>query len=125
MRERERERASTLDGAVLDELRALGREICSDVVGEVIEAFATSAPALVEDLRRRAAACDLEGARRAAHTLKSSSLQVGAQRLSGLARQAEAEAQEGRGGRLAHLTGQISDELSAVIAALRRTAKGT
>ncbi len=81
-----------LDPLVLRELEALGADLGEDVLGEVIAAFERTAPALVAELSRAWWAGDRSAMARAAHTLRSASLQVGATRLNELARAIESEA---------------------------------
>jgi HPt (histidine-containing phosphotransfer) domain-containing protein len=64
-------------------------------VAEILASFLEEAPTVLEQLRQAAAAKDLEGARRAAHTLKSTSAQFGAMALSEKCKEAEFAAKAG------------------------------
>jgi CheY-like chemotaxis protein len=67
-----------------------------DFIGEVIEVFNEDAPKLLLDMQQALAANDAELFRRAAHSLKSNSAQIGAVKLSELARGLEMIGKEGR-----------------------------
>jgi CheY-like chemotaxis protein/HPt (histidine-containing phosphotransfer) domain-containing protein len=85
-----------LDPSALDAIRALNPERAELLVARVVEAFLRSAPEQLAELVRAAAARDAEALRRAAHSLKSSSANLGAMRLAALAREIEARAREQR-----------------------------
>ena len=80
-----------LDQSVLDELF----EIAGDETGAIIAMFLDETPKLVEQLQQAAAAADNERIREIAHSLKSSSGNVGAQALSDAARRIEHAARTG------------------------------
>lgn len=111
-----------LDAAVLEELRALGRQLEQDVLSDVVEAYRKLAPELAAEMSRAAAAADFERLRKAAHTLKGGSAQMGVRRVTSLARALEAEAREARGERLAELLAGLADELARADAELLRAA---
>jgi len=72
-----------LDNAVLDALReSIGDD--REFLAELIDTFVEDAPGQLESLRGSAASGDADGARRAAHTLKGSSLTFGAKELASL-----------------------------------------
>lgn len=84
---------------VIDQ-RAITRLL--DVVGgdpeflqEMIEEFDTTAPELVESMRRAAAEDDLDRLRISAHTLKSNSREFGASALSSLCERLEHACRDG------------------------------
>jgi CheY-like chemotaxis protein/HPt (histidine-containing phosphotransfer) domain-containing protein len=107
-----------LEPGALAELRELGCAGASDVVTRVVEAYLRSAPELLRALEDAERAADTAGVARAAHTLKSSSAQVGAARLALLAKELEAL---GRGGSLEGVAERIRAaraELDAVQEAL-------
>jgi HPt (histidine-containing phosphotransfer) domain-containing protein len=62
---------------------------------ELVETYLADSPDLFSELRTAVAADEAAGARRAAHTLKSTSASFGAQRLSGMCREIEAAAAAG------------------------------
>jgi PAS domain S-box-containing protein len=81
-----------IDIGVLDRLRqALGEAGTSELIGT----FLREAPQLLAALRSAAEQGDIEGVRRAAHTLKPNAATFGAAELSEVARALEREAQEG------------------------------
>ncbi len=74
-----------LDQTMLEELR----EIAGDETTRIITIFLEDAPRLIGTLERAAAIPDLDAMRDAAHTLKSSSANVGAMALSAAAKRVE------------------------------------
>ena len=71
-----------LDLPTLRDLRAMIGDDDDAFLGGLVADYATDAATLVAEITRALAAADLDGARRAAHTLKSSSGMIGARRLS-------------------------------------------
>ena len=89
-----------------------------EFVDELVDTFLDDAGTQVEALRAAAAAGDDEAAVRPAHSLKSSSTNVGATRLADLTRAIETD---GRGGAVPDLAARVGDvetELEAVREAL-------
>jgi signal transduction histidine kinase/CheY-like chemotaxis protein len=74
-----------LDHSMLDELQ----EIAGDETARIIALFLEDAPRLITQLENAAALPDLDAMRDAAHTLKSSSANVGAMALSTAAKRVE------------------------------------
>ncbi|MFT3669624.1 MAG: ATP-binding protein [Pseudoxanthomonas sp.] len=74
-----------LDQTMLEELR----EIAGDETARIITVFLEDAPRLIATLEKAAATPDLDAMRDAAHTLKSSSANVGAMALSAAAKRVE------------------------------------
>ncbi len=74
-----------LDQTMLEELR----EIAGDETARIITVFLEDAPRLISTLEKAAAVPDLDAMRDAAHTLKSSSANVGAMALSAAAKRVE------------------------------------
>jgi len=74
-----------LDQSLLEELR----EIAGDETARIIGLFLEDAPRLISALEKGAAIPDLDAMRDAAHTLKSSSANVGAMALSAAAKRVE------------------------------------
>ena len=74
-----------LDHSMLDELR----EIAGDETARIIALFLEDAPRLIAQLENAALVPDLDAMRDAAHTLKSSSANVGAMALSTAAKRVE------------------------------------
>jgi HPt (histidine-containing phosphotransfer) domain-containing protein len=101
--------APILNERVLDELRASVEGDRAFVV-DLVEAFLADAEVHVADVSAAIAAGDLDALVRPAHTLKSSSATVGAERLAGLSRALELA---GRSGTSAEATPAHADELRA------------
>ena len=91
-----REREPVVDTRVLDQLRELDPAGGSDLIREVVLAFLDTAGDTVGQVQHAVAANDAENLRLAAHCLKSSAANVGAQALSDLFRQLEVHGREGR-----------------------------
>ncbi|HYZ91005.1 MAG TPA: response regulator, partial [Actinomycetota bacterium] len=83
----------SFDDAALQSLRELGGD---DFLAEVIDTFLGDAPALLETLRRSLDEKDAEELRRAAHSLKSNSATLGAERFAELCRDLEQCAKNGQ-----------------------------
>ncbi len=114
--------AASLDASAVESLRDLGGE---EFMAEVIDAFLTDAPTLVETLRTTYEQGDTEGLRRTAHTLKSNGQTFGARRFSELCRELEERAKSGELDGIAGLLDRIEREYAALeetLAALRPTA---
>lgn len=79
----------TLDAQTLDGLRALQLPGQPSLVLRVLDMFEKSSAKLISELESHLADGDLESATRAAHTLKSSSGNVGATALAEAARACE------------------------------------
>ena len=114
-----------LDEAVLGELSASVQGDRAFVV-ELINAYLTDGPAQVDAIEAAVAADDASALVRPAHTLKSSSATVGAQRLAAASRELE---MAGRSGSLlatsSATVASLRAEWEAVVAALREwIAKG-
>jgi signal transduction histidine kinase/CheY-like chemotaxis protein len=107
--------APVLDLGVLDELRSmLGNE-----VDRLIEVFLDDSPRLIAALEMGAAASDYEMLRNAAHTLKSSSANLGAVSLSAAAKKVETGARNKSLERPAVAVALISHEFDRTRQALR------
>ncbi|TXH64827.1 MAG: sensor histidine kinase [Lysobacteraceae bacterium] len=105
----------TLDQSVLDELRGmLGRE-----VDRLIEVFLDDSPRLIAALESAALGPDLEMLRNAAHTLKSSSANLGAMALSNAAKRVELGARAKSLERPAVAVALIANEFARARQALR------
>jgi HPt (histidine-containing phosphotransfer) domain-containing protein len=93
-------------------------------LGELVETYLADRPGLFDELRAAVAAHDAAAARRAAHTLKSTSASFGANDLAGRCRQIE---QAAAAGDLAGLEEQVTAAQAAyaeVVAALRAAVSG-
>lgn len=77
-----------MTGAMLDTAAyaELQDTMGADFAAELLETFLAEAPAMLADLRRAAAASDIDGFRRAAHSIKSNAGLFGATALADMAR---------------------------------------
>ena len=107
--------APVLDASVLDELRGiLGGE-----VDRLIEVFLDDTPTIIAALETAAVGPDMDGLRNAAHTLKSSSANLGAMSLSNAAKRVELAARMGTLERPAVAVAMIANEFARARQALR------
>jgi CheY-like chemotaxis protein len=107
--------AVVIDADVLDELRlALGAE-----VEQLINLFLDDTPMLIARLEAAALAPDLPMLREVAHSLKSSSANLGAMALSTAAKRVELGARMGTLDRPAVAVAMVSSEFARACAALR------
>jgi signal transduction histidine kinase/CheY-like chemotaxis protein/HPt (histidine-containing phosphotransfer) domain-containing protein len=105
----------TLDATVLGRLRELEQAGgAPNLLFRVVGTYLESSSELLETIRSAVAGGDAAALARAAHTLKSSSAQVGALRLSALCRDLEARGREGSIEGAAKLLAEVSDELETV-----------
>lgn len=92
-----------LDPAVLQGLKELGGDDDPGLFLELVDLFLQDAPKRMEDIRRGLEQDDVQLVERAAHTLKSSSANIGAITLSSLCKRMEEEARERRKAGLSEL----------------------
>src|SRR5262245_55622116 len=74
-------RLTSVDKSVIDELRGLSREDNATLLDELVELFIGGSPRRIAELRSAITRKDPEGLAKAAHSLKSSSAQMGASRM--------------------------------------------
>ena len=112
-----------LDRAALDNLLAL---VGGDqaLLGELIDSYLQDTPPLLAALRRSLGEGNADGVRQAAHPLKSTSRDFGANRLSELARELEAIGKAGKLEGAAALVAQVEAEYPGVKAALEGVRAG-
>ncbi len=103
---------------VLDKIRALEGSGASGLVSRLIELYLQGTPELIEQMKRARAADAFDALRTAAHTLKSSSANVGAVRLHDLCKDLETQARSGRIERGVEQVEQIEQEFALVRAIL-------
>jgi PAS domain S-box-containing protein len=112
--------APEIDRATIERLAA---SMGGAFVAELIDTFAQDARELITTLRAALAAHDVDGLRRAAHSLKSTSESLGAARLAALARELESAARagslEGGDGRIEALAEQY-ELVSRALGEIRR-----
>ena len=94
---------AALDPSVLQSLRDLEAAAEPGLLREILETFRSTATDKIEVMRLAAEEGDREALERAAHSLKGSCGMVGAQRMAERCRCVEAAAEQGTGGKKAHL----------------------
>jgi HPt (histidine-containing phosphotransfer) domain-containing protein len=100
------------------DLRALEAQGAADLLESVVDAYLASSTSLERALLDASRATDANGAARAAHTLKSSSAQVGADHLAGLCKEIESLARNHSMGGVPALVDAVTEELERVREAL-------
>ena len=95
---------SSIDQGVLAKIRVLESSGAIGLLARVIALYLQEAPLLIERMRRALEMHDGESLRTVAHSLKSSSANVGAMKLHGLCKELESWAQRGQ---IADTTGWI------------------
>ncbi len=108
-----------LDPAALDALAAATPNDPGSLVKKVIGLYLEHAPGLVTGIRRALEDGDCDAAREAAHSLKSSSANVGAMTLSSQCKALEMAAREGAVGEPDAVADEIDEEFAAVCGALQ------
>ena len=115
--------ADAVNARTLANLRRLQPDGGDDLLAELAEMFSTSAPELLAEIREGVMSDDAATVRRAAHTLKGSAANLGAERLATLAHElqqlGEAGAMEEAGAKAA----EAEEEFRRVEAALRRSTR--
>jgi len=106
-RDEQRENAPILDLDVIASLRELGGEDDPGLLLELVGLFLTDAPTYVSEIVTGFEGSDLARVQRASHTLKSSSANMGAMGLSGLARTIEGVAKTADMELLRELQGEL------------------
>lgn len=115
--------APILDLDVIAELRELGGDEEPSLVVELIGLFLRDAPTYMQEIVTGFEANDLERIQRASHTLKSSSANMGALELSGLARLIESTAKSGNLELLRELQaalGEVYEETAEALSGLQQ-----
>jgi CheY-like chemotaxis protein/HPt (histidine-containing phosphotransfer) domain-containing protein len=119
------EPAGALDASVLESLRALERPGAPSLVERVVTTYLDSSPSQLAEAREALGRGDHAVLRRVVHTLKSSSANVGAVRLSELCRGLEAGARDsmpdGAEARLAQIEleyGRVREDLQSLTRAV-------
>jgi signal transduction histidine kinase/CheY-like chemotaxis protein/HPt (histidine-containing phosphotransfer) domain-containing protein len=87
---REATRPDSIDHKVLGTLRSLRRGGTPNLLHKVLPLYLTSAPQLLDTMRDAVACCDALALQQAAHSLKSSSANVGALQLAAFCKEMEA-----------------------------------
>ena len=113
------ERAGALDMRIIQDLRELGGEDDPGLILELIGIFLEDAPQRMDEISRGLATGDLKLLERAAHTLKSSSANIGAVGLSKICKQMEESARNQSLDGVKHLFEASTRTLTDVERALR------
>ena len=111
-------REGLIDTAVHDMLRSLGADSGSDVLGQVVATYCGDAPRLVQQMGVAFAKGHIDAVGKLAHSLKSSSANVGATLLSASCASIEMACRDGQVDGLAELIGEATDLSEQVIVAL-------
>ncbi len=107
-----------LDQKALDNIRALQVAGAPDMLTQIIRIYLDDAPKLLQAIDQALADGDAHAAQKAAHSLKSSSANLGAMQLSGLCKDVEMSGRENALDRAPRLLEQIEAELAKVVSAL-------
>ena len=102
-----------LDPAVIDNIRALQQDSMPDILGELIQIYLSESEKLMQKLSQAVEQSDTDGIIKTAHTLKSSSGNMGAKTLTSLCSEIE-----NRGKRRA--TKRIKDDYNRIILEYQR-----
>ncbi|QQS55389.1 MAG: response regulator [Candidatus Competibacteraceae bacterium] len=87
--------SAALDAAVLENIRGMERNGSPGLMARLVDLYQRNTETLLEQLRGAAKVGEREGLRMVAHTLKSSSANVGAVRMQGLCKELETMARAG------------------------------
>ncbi|AOK14740.1 hybrid sensor histidine kinase/response regulator [Burkholderia cepacia] len=110
--------SNVIDRKALDALRALQRPGRPDILTRIIDQFVLDAPRLIGDMHAAVAAGNADALRLAAHTLKSSSANVGAHVLSARCKEIEQFARAAEVAAAADLVAGTNAEFERAQAAL-------
>jgi two-component system, sensor histidine kinase and response regulator len=110
-----------LDESALDAIRALDDDGGDSMLQEILAVYIASCPDLLAQMDEGLATGDADKVRMATHTLKSSSANLGAQRLADLCRRAETAARSGDLATVKELASGIAQAYKLSCEALTRT----
>ena len=108
-----------LDRTALDNILGLGKSGGAALLRRVIEIYLKNAPDLIAAMNNAVGTGDLAALGKAAHSLKSSSMNLGAARLAGICREIEAAARSNSPESAARLAAAVEAEYMRVKALLR------
>ena len=111
--------SGAIDPATIQGLRELGGEDEPGLLGELIDIFLEDAPERMKDITEGLATGDIGRVERGAHTLKSSSANIGALGLSDLCRRIVESSRSNQADRLPELCRASERSLSEAALALR------
>jgi HPt (histidine-containing phosphotransfer) domain-containing protein len=112
--------APVLDPAVINTLRQLSVPGEPDVLIEVLKLFLAEAPPRIERLRNAWGARNIQEVQRAAHSLKGSAGNIGAQRMYEVCKQLDEVRRSGRLQAADHLVDTLGAEFDKVEAEIHR-----
>jgi HPt (histidine-containing phosphotransfer) domain-containing protein len=110
---------AAVEAAIREKAKNWVAEYGRDFLIELIDVYLADAPKRLFELRRALETSDLDAFTRQAHTLKSSSAEVGAARLSGMAKEMESLGRAGRVEEMAKKLSELEEAYGHVQAALR------
>jgi len=106
--------ATALDQKILENIRGLQKDGEPSLMDKIITIYLQTTPKLLQDLREAVAASDAQAMRKAAHSLKSSSANVGAMKLSDIFKDVEVIGRTGSIQGAAALLKEIESEYQQV-----------
>ena len=112
-----------LDQSVIESLRQLTPPGEPDVLAQVLQLFLQEVPPRIDRLRNAWIARDIEEVHRAAHSLKGSAGNIGAQRLFAVCRQLDDRQQPADSAATAALVNALNVEFGKVEAEIHRLLK--
>lgn len=114
------EQAAELDRTALDAIRDLDAGGAANLLAQVVALYLGDAPALIARIRDGLQRGDADGVRTAAHTLRSSSANLGARQLARMCAALEAAARSGQLAAGLPTAEEVEQEFQAVFRALER-----
>ena len=114
---------ASLDHHVLDEIREMEGEGAGPILADIVSSFREASRSAAAGFERSLDNEDFEGVRKAAHSLKGSSRQVGAMILGTLCSRLETAVKRNQIGDARELVPQIRSEVEVVITALGEVLK--
>lgn len=111
---------AVLDASVIETLRMLTPPGEPDVLAEVLTMFLDEVPPRIDRLRNALTAGNIEEVHRAAHSLKGSAGNIGAQRLFAVCKQFDDKNNAGDPAETARLVTSLGDEYQKVETEIRR-----
>ena len=111
--------AAEIDMDAIERIRSLPKRGPQSVLDRVLDEFAKSAPKLAAELKESIARGDSEAAWKAAHSLKSSAANLGAQRLSGRCKEIEALGRKGATEEIKAMLPAFESDLDGALRGLR------
>lgn len=112
--------SDVLDPRIIQDLRELGGADDPELLNELVGLFLADAPARIRDIENGITSGDVKTVERAAHTLKSSSANIGAMSLSAICRQIEDAARTSKLGDVRPLLASVGPTYDRVALALKQ-----